>query len=357
MANQATTTSGNSRIVTALFKDRESADCAYSALNKRGYDKDSINVMMSDETRKKYYPEGSAAADTELGTKAWEGTGTGASIGGTVGAVLGAIAAIGTSIALPGLGLLIAGPIAGALVGAGAGGLTGGLIGALVGSGIPEETAKEYESGIKAGGTVLGVHPRTDDDAQYFEREWKSCGGVDVYSGGFKGAAAATTNAATATATTAASTAAQAGTVNRDINKGEAVIPVVEEELQVGKREVERGGVIVESRVTEKPVEANVNLREERVTVDRRPVDRPVTEGDVAAFKEGTIEVKEKAEQAVVSKQARVVEEVSVGKDVTERTETVRDTVRRTDVDVEKLGPGETRTTSATETTTRKNKA
>jgi hypothetical protein len=97
---------------------------------------------------------------------------------------LGAIAAIGTSIALPGLGLLIAGPLAGALVGAGAGGLTGGLLGALVGSGIPEEHAAEYETGIKSGGTVLGVHPRSGDDAAFFEREFASCGGTNVYSSG-----------------------------------------------------------------------------------------------------------------------------------------------------------------------------
>src|SRR4028118_2194443 len=170
MANQSNT--GNSPIVTALFRDRDSAECAYRAISSRGYDKDDVNVMMSDETRQKHYAEGSDGGDTELGSKALEGTGTGAGIGGTVGAIIGAIAAIGTSVALPGLGLLIAGPIAGALVGAGAGGITGGLIGGLVGSGIPEEHAAEYESGIKSGGTVLGVTPRNAEDAAYFEREF-----------------------------------------------------------------------------------------------------------------------------------------------------------------------------------------
>jgi hypothetical protein len=110
-----------------------------------------------------------------------EGAGTGAAIGGTVGATLAAIAAIGTTLALPGLGLLIAGPIAAGLAGAGAGGATGGLIGALIGAGIPEERVKRYEEGIKNGGIMMGVTPRSDDDAAYFEDEWKRNRGVDVY--------------------------------------------------------------------------------------------------------------------------------------------------------------------------------
>jgi uncharacterized protein (TIGR02271 family) len=118
----------------------------------------------------------------------------------------------------------------------------------------------------------------------------------------------------------------------------EATIPVMEEQLQVGKREVERGAVRVRTRVVERPVEEVVRLREERVRVERRPVNRAVTEADLNAFREGTFEVRERGEEAVVSKQARVVEEVAVGKEVGERTETVRDTVRRTDVDVEEAG-------------------
>ena len=118
-------------------------------------------------------------------------------------------------------------------------------------------------------------------------------------------------------------------------NQGEVVLPVVEEQLQVGKRAVQRGGVRVYTRVTERPVEETVTLHEERVHVDRHPVDRAVSEADLAAVREGAIEVTTTGEEAVVSKQARVVEEVVVGKEATERTETVRGTVRRTDVDVE----------------------
>lgn len=120
--------------------------------------------------------------------------------------------------------------------------------------------------------------------------------------------------------------------------KGRA-IPVVREEVQVGKRQVLRGGVRVYSRVVEKPVEENVKLREERVSVERRPVDRAATAADLSAGQETVIEEQEFAEEPVIAKQARVVEEVRVEKDVSERTATVRDTVRHTEVNVEQA-PG-----------------
>ena len=121
--------------------------------------------------------------------------------------------------------------------------------------------------------------------------------------------------------------------------EGTNVMPVVQEELQVGKRAVSKGGVRVIQRVTETPVKEMIRLRDERATIERRPVDRPAEEADFANFKEGTIEVRETIEEPVVAKTARVVEEVVVGKEVQERTETVADTVRRTDVEVERLGP------------------
>ena len=119
---------------------------------------------------------------------------------------------------------------------------------------------------------------------------------------------------------------------------GQAAIPVIKEDLEVGKREVQGGGVRVESKVTERPVQEQVNLREEHVKVERRPVDRAASAADLGAFKEGTLEVTEKREVPVVSKTARVVEEIVVGKQATDRTETVRDTVRETDVKVDQLG-------------------
>lgn len=178
MAESTGATTGRSRTVTGLFRDRESAERAYGSLTSRGYGQDDVNLLMSDETRRKHFVDG---RETELGNKALEGAGTGAAIGGTVGATLAAIAAIGTSVALPGLGLIVAGPIAAGLAGAGAGGATGGIIGALIGSGIPEERVKDYEEGIKNGGIVMGVNARSDEDAEYFENDWRSNRGEHVY--------------------------------------------------------------------------------------------------------------------------------------------------------------------------------
>lgn len=119
--------------------------------------------------------------------------------------------------------------------------------------------------------------------------------------------------------------------------EGDVNIPVMEEELQIGKRTVETGGARIRSRIIEKPVEESIRLREEHVTVNRQPVNRAVTDADLANFKEGDIEITERSEQAVVSKQARVVEEISIGKNVEEREEVVSDTVRSTEVDVEQV--------------------
>ena len=237
----------NESIVTGLFRDRAGAECAYGALRERGYSKDDVDVVMSEETRAQLF-NGGERVETELGTKALEGLGAGSAIGGTAGAIIGALVAVGVSITIPGLGLLVAGPIAGALVGAGAGGLTGGLIGALIGYGIPEKHARAYEAGIKEGGIFLSV---------------------------------------------------RAG-------RAEAAAPPAEEQSRA----------------------------------EDRPPARPVAGVNLEAFTEGTIEISEIAEVPVVEKQARVVEEVVVAKDIRERTETVRDTVRGTDVEVERIGDG-----------------
>lgn len=170
----------NERIVTGLFRDRDSAERAYRAASSRGYTTSDINLAMSDETRKRHFGEGSGTT-TELGNKAAEGAGIGGAIGGTVGAIAAAIAAVGTSIAIPGLGIVLAGPAAAALAGAGAGAAAGGLVGALVGWGIPEERVKHYEQGIKEGGILMGVRPRSDDDAKYFAEDWRTNRGEHVY--------------------------------------------------------------------------------------------------------------------------------------------------------------------------------
>jgi uncharacterized protein (TIGR02271 family) len=125
-------------------------------------------------------------------------------------------------------------------------------------------------------------------------------------------------------------------------------IKVVEENLIVGKRAVEGGRVRVRSYVIEQPVEAKVTLHEERVMVDRRPVDRAASAADLAAFQERTIEARATSEEAVIGKEARVVEEIAVHKEVADRVETVRDTVRKTQVEVE---GGTTGTTASHGTT------
>lgn len=172
--NTTDTNTERGRYVTGLFRDRESAEGAYGSLNTRGYNTDDIDLLMTDETRNKHFNTDNTVAETELGSKALEGTAVGGAIGGTVGAIAAAIAAIGTSLAIPGLGIVIAGPIAAALAGAGAGGATGGLIGALIGAGIPEERAKIYDEGVRNGGIVMGVKSRNDEDADYFENEWRN---------------------------------------------------------------------------------------------------------------------------------------------------------------------------------------
>lgn len=166
--------------VTGTFTDRASAERAYNALLSRGYDEKEINLIMSDETRKRYFTEQNTN-DAELGNKAMEGAGVGSAIGVTAGAILAALAAVGTSLAIPGLGLVIAGPIAAALAGAGAGAITGGLIGTLIGWGMPEERAKLYEADLKNGGIILGVSPHNDADAAYFEGQWKEYNGRNIY--------------------------------------------------------------------------------------------------------------------------------------------------------------------------------
>ncbi len=128
--------------------------------------------------------------------------------------------------------------------------------------------------------------------------------------------------------------------VTREATEDEISIPIIEEQLVVGKRAVERGGVNIRTTMTEKPVQETINLREEKVTVERHKVDRPI-DSATDAFQEGTFDVTTKTEVPVVSKETRVVEEVVIDKEMTERTETVRDTVKRTDVEVDEINTGD----------------
>lgn len=163
----------DAKLVTGLFKSRVAAEAAVDAIVKRGYTRDDISVLMSDATKSKEFA-------VETRTHAADGAGIGGAVGGAVGAVLAAVVAVGTSIALPGIGLVIAGPIAAALAGAGAGGATGGLIGALIGAGIPEHRAKVYDAGLRSGGILLGVEAKSDEDAGKLEELLEALGAEHV---------------------------------------------------------------------------------------------------------------------------------------------------------------------------------
>ena len=205
---------------------------------------------------------------------------------------------------------------------------------------MPDDERDVYDEGVRRGGATLVVSAddtRVDQAADILERH----GAVDMderestwRNEGWAPAAAATAPVATATAPAVAPAPAPEAAVAGGMHDVEA-IPLAEEHLRVGKRQVNEGRVRVRSYVVETPVEERVSLREENVRVESRPVDRAAVAGDEGLFRERTIEAEEVNEEAVVAKEARVKEELVVRKDVDERTETVRDTVRHTEVDVE----------------------
>ena len=209
----------------------------------------------------------------------------------------------------------------------------------LFGTDEPAGESGRYAEAIRRGGTVVIVDAADEREADKARETLDAMGGtIDLEERATHWSREGWTGFDANARYTGADTVQSAATTGRQVGEQPAVMPVVQEELQVGKRAVSKGGVRVIQRVTETPVKEMVRLREERAIVERRPADRPASEADFANFKEGTIEVRETTEEPVVSKAARVVEEVVVGKQVDERTETVSDTVRRTDVEVEQLG-------------------
>jgi len=362
-----------SKTVVGLFDDFSHAQSVVNDLESAGFPRDQISIVTHEHGVSHGTSSASAGADHGHGVVG--GAIGGAAKGGVIGGLTGLAASL-VMLAIPGVGPALAvGPLAATLSGAGLGAAGGGVIGGLTGLGIPHDEAGYYAEGIRRGSTLVSVNTddaRADAAIAIFNRH----NPVDIdersshytstgYTGYNESAphytpeqitaernnyATARTAPAVNTAATAATPATPATTAHTGTN--EVAIPIVEEQLAVGKREVTRGGARIHTYVTERPVEETVTLREEHVNVERHAVNRPASEADLNAFKEGTFEVTERAEEAVVAKQARVVEEVVVNKEATERTETIRDTVRRTDVDVDELDRDDVTTTSGTTTTT-----
>ncbi len=206
---------------------------------------------------------------------------------------------------------------------------------------LPDEDRHTYEEGVRRGGFLLTAdvgEEHVDEAVKVLEEaatvdidqrssEWRQSGWEAPAAGA--GAAAYAYGGDKASAKTGMDTR------YADANaSGEQVVPIVEEQLVVGKREVDRGGARVRSYVTETPVHEQIKLRDEKINVQRRTVDRPVTDAD-DAFRDRTIDMTATGEEAVVGKTARVVEEVVVSKTSGSHVEQIDDTVRRTDVEID----------------------
>ncbi len=351
--------------LVAVFNDINDANRAVEELVASGVSRDRVSVVANNATGEysSYVnADGTTAAPVDDdAVKAGQGAGFGAVSGGIIGALIGLGA-----LAIPGIGPIIAaGPIAAALtggvIGAVAGAPTGGIVAALVKThSIDAEDADMYAESLRRGGVL--VTAEVDDGMADRARDiLDNYGPVDVHNQaenwraeGWNKFDDTTTpndddmkrfqavrmdksavNAAIGGSTQPAATNLGRTQMNETIDaSGKTVLPVVEESIDVQKRQVEKGRVRAYTTVSERPVEVDVKLREENVTVDRRPVDRAINAGE-NPFQEKEISMTESAEQAVVNKTARVVEEVAIGKQTSERTETVSDTVRRTDVKVE----------------------
>jgi uncharacterized protein (TIGR02271 family) len=232
---------------------------------------------------------------------------------------------------------------------------------------LPDEDRHTYEEGLRRGGVLLTADV-DDDRVDEAVRVLEGAGSIDIddrssqwrssgwdYSAPAAGAAHGAFGS-NAPAIGGGDDRAMGGVGSTDhvgSSEREEVIPVVEEQLVVGKRDVNRGGVRVRSYVTETPVHEQIRLRNERVNVERRSVDLPLSAADGDAFRERSIDMTARGEEAVVGKNARVVEEVVVSKTAEEHVENIDDTVRKTDVEVDRDSDVDTSTGSTFGTTTK----
>jgi stress response protein YsnF len=314
--------------VIGLYDRFQDAQDAASALVSAGFRRENISVVAADtEGKFKKY----------VGEDVKEGAATGAGIGAVIGGLGGLLVGVG-ALAIPGIGpVLAAGPIAAALAGAGVGAATGGLIGALVDAGIPEEEANLYAEGVRRGGTMVTVTTReehADEAVQIMNRfhpvdiderarMWRSekWNRFDPKGQPY----------------TQSDFERERKRYTTDTRREGGKLEVVEEELRVGKREVDRERLRIHTYISERPVDETVELRKEHIEVQRRKVDRPATEADLTHREEETYEVTASSEEPVVQKRARVVEEVDVHKNVEMEKRIIHDKLRRKDVDIEHL--------------------
>ncbi len=313
------------RTIFALFDDALAALRLASALEREGYERDGMSLLVPDLRGRYARPaandDGGAAADR---------TSTGAS---RVFRPLN-VAGVGSSA--------VTGPLSAVLTEGEAGGTP--LVPALKRFGFAEPDATHYLESLRRGQALIAVETAENGVEKAVEL-MRRLGARAVDDTATTAAALVEAESRPAAAPpehpperpaerpAPAAMTASAGQIALD----EVKVPVVEEQLEVGKRQVNRGGVRIHSHIVEKPVEQKVSLREERLTVERRPVYRDATESDLADFKEGTIEIHETVEEPVISKRRRVVEEIVIGRQARERTATISETVRRTEVSVEPL--------------------
>ena len=320
------------RMITHSYDSYNQAVRAVNALEAAGVPHDDISLVSGDKDRT---IGTTVSGDTAENTHT--GAGAGASLGTVLGGGAGLLAGLG-ALAIPGVGPVVAaGWLIATLTGAGVGAAAGGLLGSLTGAGVSEDDARAYADHVGRGGTLLTVRA-SDAMAPQVEH---------ILEHGETPAVATAPVTAPVVAPVVAPVAAR---VPAPTATADDTIELVKESLVVGKREVEQGGTRITSRVVETPVEEQVRLRQERVVVDRRPINRPLTGVAADAFRARTLTASARSEEAVVSKDVRVVEEIGLHKESTERVETVRDTVRETQLDVQQIPASATTTRTATTT-------
>jgi hypothetical protein len=166
--------------LSGIFHDKKAAESAYGVLQEMGYGEDDVSILMSDEARVRYFPSPALKGEV-VGEDINEGPGLGSMVGAGTGTALGAILGAAASLAVPGLGIVVVGPLAAILTGAVMGGMSGGLLGSLLGVGFSEDRAKNIEERIKQGNIIIALNPRSNEDAEMIIQKWRDLGGEIIF--------------------------------------------------------------------------------------------------------------------------------------------------------------------------------